>query len=154
MDWSPAVAWLAALSGLSGIAAMVSAWLVFRRSGQTVEVAEDDSDSKRFEVISAGQERLRLALLARLDEVERDYTACLAQMVVLKEQATVLQATHVDLRSHYDNCLRTTTRQEVRIDELERVVRSLREDRARAEGNVSGRAELRQEQDERGEPPR
>ncbi len=151
MDWLPM---LAALSGLSGLAALASAWLVYRRAGQTVEIAGEDSESKRFEVISTAQERLRLALLARLDEVERDYAGCQAQIVVLQDQLGVFQATNGELHTHYDECVRTTARQEVRIDELERIIRTMREDRARAEGNTSGRAELRQEQDDRGEPPR
>jgi len=143
VEWLP---WLAALSGLSGIAALMSAWLVYRRAGQSVEVAEGDSESKRFEVISAGQERLRLALLARLDEVERDSAKWQGQVAALTEQIAALQARYLVLEHAHQDCLRDQARHAVRVDELERIVRTLREDRARAEGNATGRVELQHEQ--------
>lgn len=127
MDWLPA---LAALSGLSGVAALLSLWTTWRRSGQTVEVATDDSETKRFEVISAGQERLRLALLARLDEADRENTKWQGQVAVLTDQMAALQVTHGTLAQEHADCLRDNARLAVRVDELERIVRTLREDRA------------------------
>lgn len=112
---------VALLGGVcAGVATTVSALLVYRRAGQTLAVARDDSDAKRFQAITEAQDRLLDSLQQRVEELSREN-------VLQREQLRTLNETLPALREEHKTCLREQERLKWRVDELERVVASYRE---------------------------
>lgn len=120
--WELLAEWSGWAAVLALAAVVIPALLVWQRAGQTVSVAEDDSLAKRFDVLSDAQERMRLALQARLDELAEEN-------VHLRTQVTTLTELVPDLRAQNAKCLDEAAKLRWRVDELTRVVESYRGER-------------------------